>query len=126
MIRALVVILVVGFAPCAHALSVCPTSDFNVEFATGDDRLNDDDLVLIEAAANRARQCNVDRIELIVDGDISTETSLSHRRATSVASELVERGLQKDTLQVLNEGSATYGSPNLATPDTVRVLIFPR
>ncbi|MCX7359288.1 MAG: hypothetical protein NT015_14245 [Alphaproteobacteria bacterium] len=124
MIRALFAILVLSFAPAAHALSVCPTSDFSIDFASGDAQIDAGDLETIEAAANRARQCDVSRIELIVEGDLTSEASLGRRRAASVAREFVERGFQPDMLQIMNEGSQTYGSRNLAIPEHVRALIF--
>ncbi len=124
MMRVLPVILFLSLAPSAHAFSVCPTTDFNIEFAPGDDHLDEGDLQLIAAGANRARQCYVNRIELIVEGDLTLETSLSRLRAGLVGSELIDRIARQETLLTLNEGSETYGSRNLAVPDTVKVLIF--
>ena len=124
MIRAFVILLVLSFAPAAHALSVCPTGAFSIGFAPGDAQIDASDLETIEAAANRARQCNVNRIELIVEGDLSSEASLGRRRAESVASEFIERGFQPETFQIVNEGSQTYGSRNLAIPESVSVLIL--
>lgn len=124
MMRALVAIFVLCFAPAARAFSVCPTSDFSIDFAPGDIQLDASDLETIAAGANRARQCNVNRIELIVEGNLTLETSLNRRRADIVGSELSERIGRQETFLILNEGSETYGSRNLAAPDTVRVIVF--
>jgi OmpA-OmpF porin, OOP family len=99
----------------------CPTADFVVYFEWDRSNLNQAALETIDAAVNRARQCNVGGIVVVGHTDTSGSTQynagLSERRAGVVRDALVARGVAAGTIR-----SEARGETDLAraTRDGVR------
>jgi outer membrane protein OmpA-like peptidoglycan-associated protein len=107
--------------PPEQPRTVCPTSEFVVYFEWDRSNLNQAALETIDAAVNRARQCNV--AGTIVVGHTDTSGSptynqgLSERRASVVRDALVARGLAADSIQTQARGESDLAR---ATRDGVR------
>jgi len=83
--------------PPPIAQPACPTSEFVVYFEWDRSNLNQSALETIDAAVNRARQCNVSGTVVVGHTDTSGSPTynqgLSERRASVVRDALVARGL---------------------------------
>lgn len=107
--------------PPPVARPACPTSEFVVYFEWDRSNLNAAALETIDAAVNRARQCNV--AGTIVVGHTDTSGSptynqgLSERRASVVRDALVARGLAAGSIQTQARGESDLAR---ATRDGVR------
>ncbi len=77
--------------------AACPTSEFVVYFEWDRSNLNQAALETIDAAVNRARQCNVGGVVVVGHTDTSGSPAynigLSERRASVVRDALVARGI---------------------------------
>ncbi len=82
---------------------ICPTTDFIVHFEWDRSNLNREAIEIIDAAAARARQCNVSAA--VVTGHTDTSgsntynASLSQRRASIVREALIARGISADVIR---------------------------
>jgi outer membrane protein OmpA-like peptidoglycan-associated protein len=83
--------------PPPPVAAACPTSEFVVYFEWDRSNLNAAALETIDAAVNRARQCNVGGVVVVGHTDTSGSTAynagLSERRASVVRDALVARGI---------------------------------
>jgi OOP family OmpA-OmpF porin len=99
----------------------CPTSDFVVYFEWDRSALNQAALETIDAAVNRARQCNVSGVVVVghtdTSGSAQYNIGLSERRASVVRDALVARGVAAGSIR-----SEARGETDLAraTRDGVR------
>jgi OOP family OmpA-OmpF porin len=99
----------------------CPTSDFVVYFEWDRSNLNQAALETIDAAVNRARQCNLSGAVVVGHTDTSGSPAynigLSERRASVVRDALVARGLSASSIRTEARGEADLAR---ATADGVR------
>jgi outer membrane protein OmpA-like peptidoglycan-associated protein len=99
----------------------CPTSEFVVYFEWDRSNLNQAALETIDAAVNRARQCNVSGTIVVGHTDTSGSTAynqgLSERRASVVRDALVARGMAAGSIQTQARGEGDLARP---TRDGVR------
>ncbi|WP_158767939.1 outer membrane beta-barrel protein [Terricaulis silvestris] len=108
-------------APPPPPQAVCPAADFVVYFEWDRSNLNQAALETIDAAVNRARQCNIGGIVVVGHTDTSGSTAynagLSERRAGVVREALVARGIATGSIR-----SEARGETDLAraTRDGVR------
>jgi OmpA-OmpF porin, OOP family len=107
--------------PVAPAPAACPTSEFVVYFEWDRSNLNQAATETIDAAVNRARQCNVTAVVVVGHTDTSGSTAynagLSERRASVVRDALVQRGLGAGAIRTEARGEADLAR---ATRDGVR------
>jgi outer membrane protein OmpA-like peptidoglycan-associated protein len=107
--------------PPPPVAAACPTSEFVVYFEWDRSNLNAAALETIDAAVNRARQCNVGGVVVVGHTDTSGSTAynagLSERRASVVRDALVARGIGAGSIT-----SQARGETDLArsTRDGVR------
>ena len=101
--------------------AACPTSEFVVYFEWDRSALNQAAAETIDAAVNRARQCNIGGIVVVGHTDTSGSTAynqgLSERRASVVRDALVSRGIGAGSIQTQSRGEADLAR---ATRDGVR------
>ncbi|MCL4716070.1 MAG: OmpA family protein [Hyphomonadaceae bacterium] len=101
--------------------AVCPTSEFVVYFEWDRSNLNQAALETIDAAVNRARQCNVGGVVVVGHTDTSGSTTynqgLSERRASVVRDALVARGIDAAAVTAQARGETDLAR---ATADGVR------
>lgn len=99
----------------------CPTSEFVVYFEWDRSNLNQAALETIDAAVQRARECNLASIVLVGHTDTSGSTTynqgLSERRAAVVRDALVARGLGAGAITTQARGESDLAR---ATADGVR------
>jgi outer membrane protein OmpA-like peptidoglycan-associated protein/outer membrane protein W len=99
----------------------CPTSDFVVYFEWDRSNLNQAALETIDAAVNRARQCNVSGVTVVGHTDTSGSAAynqrLSERRASVVRDALVARGMSAASIETAARGENELAR---ATRDGVR------
>ena len=107
--------------PPVQPVTACPTSEFVVYFEWDRSNLNQAALETIDAAVNRARQCNVGGIVVVGHTDTSGSPTynqgLSERRASVVRDALVARGIGAGSIQSQARGE---GDLARATRDGVR------
>ncbi len=107
--------------PPPVASSVCPTSEFVVYFEWDRSNLNQSAIETIDAAVNRARQCNVGGVIVVGHTDTSGSPTynqgLSERRAGVVRDALVARGIGAGSIQTQARGETDLAR---ATRDGVR------
>ena len=107
--------------PPPPVAATCPTSEFVVYFEWDRSNLNQAALETIDAAVNRARQCNVGGIVVVGHTDTSGSPTynqgLSERRASVVRDALVARGIGAGSIQSQARGE---GDLARATRDGVR------
>jgi outer membrane protein OmpA-like peptidoglycan-associated protein len=107
--------------PPPPAVVACPTSDFVVYFEWDRSNLNQAALETIDAAVNRARQCNVSGAVVVGHTDTSGSPQynigLSERRASVVRDALVARGMGASSVRTEARGEADLARP---TRDGVR------
>ena len=107
--------------PPPPPVATCPTSEFVVYFEWDRSNLNQAALETIDAAVNRARQCNVGGVVVVGHTDTSGSPQynigLSERRASVVRDALVARGIAAGSIR-----SEARGETDLAraTRDGVR------
>ena len=101
--------------------AACPTSEFVVYFEWDRSNLNQAALETIDAAVNRARQCNVSGVVVVGHTDTSGSPTynqgLSERRASVVRDALVARGIAAGSIQAQARGETDLAR---ATRDGVR------
>ena len=101
--------------------AMCPTSEFVVYFEWDRSNLNQAALETIDAAVQRARECNIASIVLVGHTDTSGSTAynqgLSERRAAVVRDALVARGLGAGAITTQARGETDLAR---ATRDGVR------
>jgi OmpA-OmpF porin, OOP family len=101
--------------------ATCPTSEFVVYFEWDRSNLNQAALETIDAAVNRARQCNVGGVVVVghtdTSGSAEYNEALSERRASVVRDALVARGVAAGSIQTQARGEADLAR---ATRDGVR------
>jgi outer membrane protein OmpA-like peptidoglycan-associated protein len=101
--------------------AACPTSEFVVYFEWDRSNLNQAALETIDAAVNRARQCNVGGVVVVGHTDTSGSPTynqgLSERRASVVRDALVARGIGAGSISTQARGEAELAR---ATRDGVR------
>jgi len=101
--------------------AACPTSEFVVYFEWDRSNLNQAALETIDAAVNRARQCNVSGVVVVGHTDTSGSPTynqgLSERRASVVRDALVARGIGAGSVTSQARGEADLAR---ATRDGVR------
>jgi outer membrane protein OmpA-like peptidoglycan-associated protein len=101
--------------------ATCPTSEFVVYFEWDRSNLNQAALETIDAAVNRARQCNVGGVVVVGHTDTSGSTTynqgLSERRASVVRDALVARGIAAASITSEARGESDLAR---ATGDGVR------
>ncbi|MBL8548129.1 MAG: OmpA family protein, partial [Hyphomonadaceae bacterium] len=94
--------------PPPVAQPACPTSEFVVYFEWDRSNLNQAALETIDAAVNRARQCNVSGTIVVGHTDTSGSPTynqgLSERRASVVRDALVARGMAAGSIQTQARG----------------------
>jgi outer membrane protein OmpA-like peptidoglycan-associated protein len=102
-------------------VAVCPTSEFVVYFEWDRSNLNQAALETIDAAVNRARECNISGITVVGHTDTSGSTAynqgLSERRASVVRDALVARGIAAGAISAQARGESDLAR---ATRDGVR------
>lgn len=102
-------------------VATCPTSEFVVYFEWDRSNLNQAALETIDAAVNRARQCNVAGVVVVGHTDTSGSPTynqgLSERRASVVRDALVARGIAAGSIQAQARGETDLAR---ATRDGVR------
>jgi outer membrane protein OmpA-like peptidoglycan-associated protein/outer membrane protein W len=107
--------------PPPPPVTACPTSEFVVYFEWDRSNLNQAALETIDAAVNRARQCNVSGVVVVGHTDTSGSTAynqgLSERRASVVRDALVARGIATGSIQAQARGETDLAR---ATNDGVR------
>ncbi len=107
--------------PPPPQVAACPTSEFVVYFEWDRSNLNQAALETIDAAVNRARQCNIGGIVVVGHTDTSGSPTynqgLSERRASVVRDALVARGIGAGSIQSQARGE---GDLARATRDGVR------
>jgi outer membrane protein OmpA-like peptidoglycan-associated protein len=101
--------------------AVCPAADFVVYFEWDRSNLNQAALETIDAAVNRARQCNVGGVVVVghtdTSGSAQYNIGLSERRAGVVRDALVARGIAAGSIQTQARGETDLAR---ATRDGVR------
>lgn len=94
--------------PPPPVAAACPTSEFVVYFEWDRSNLNQAALETIDAAVNRARQCNVAGTVVVGHTDTSGSPTynqgLSERRASVVRDALVARGMAAGSIQTQARG----------------------
>jgi OOP family OmpA-OmpF porin len=107
--------------PPVVAPAACPTSEFVVYFEWDRSNLNQAALETIDAAVNRARQCNVSGVVVVGHTDTSGSPTynqgLSERRASVVRDALVARGIAAGSVTSQARGESDLAR---ATRDGVR------
>ncbi|HYD89239.1 MAG TPA: outer membrane beta-barrel protein [Vitreimonas sp.] len=107
--------------PVAPPPVTCPTSEFVVYFEWDRSNLNQAALETIDAAVNRARQCNVGGVVVVGHTDTSGSPTynqgLSERRASVVRDALVARGIAAGSITTQARGETELAR---ATADGVR------
>ncbi|MGE0741927.1 MAG: OmpA family protein [Hyphomonadaceae bacterium] len=107
--------------PPPPVVAACPTSEFVVYFEWDRSNLNQAALETIDAAVNRARQCNVSGVVVVGHTDTSGSTAynqgLSERRASVVRDALVARGIAAGSITSQARGETELAR---ATRDGVR------
>ncbi len=107
--------------PVPPPVVTCPTSEFVVYFEWDRSNLNQAALETIDAAVNRARQCNVGGVVVVGHTDTSGSPTynqgLSERRASVVRDALVARGIGAGAIQTQARGETDLAR---ATRDGVR------
>ncbi|MEZ5957070.1 MAG: outer membrane beta-barrel protein [Hyphomonadaceae bacterium] len=107
--------------PPPPVAAACPTSEFVVYFEWDRSNLNQAALETIDAAVNRARQCNVSGTVVVGHTDTSGSPTynqgLSERRASVVRDALVARGMAAGSIQTQARGETDLAR---ATRDGVR------
>ncbi|HYD89240.1 MAG TPA: outer membrane beta-barrel protein [Vitreimonas sp.] len=107
--------------PPPPQIVACPTSDFVVYFEWDRSNLNQAALETIDAAVNRARQCNVSNVVVVGHTDTSGSPQynegLSERRASVVRDALVARGIDAGSITTQARGETDLARP---TADGVR------
>ncbi len=107
--------------PPPPVVAACPTSEFVVYFEWDRSNLNQAALETIDAAVNRARQCNVSGTIVVGHTDTSGSPTynqgLSERRASVVRDALVARGMAAGSIQTQARGESDLAR---ATRDGVR------
>jgi len=107
--------------PPPPPVSTCPTSEFVVYFEWDRSNLNQAALETIDAAVNRARQCNVSGTVVVGHTDTSGSPTynqgLSERRASVVRDALVARGMAAGSVTTQARGETDLAR---ATNDGVR------
>ncbi|MEQ1820622.1 MAG: OmpA family protein, partial [Terricaulis sp.] len=107
--------------PPPPVAAACPTSEFVVYFEWDRSNLNQAAMETIDAAVNRARQCNVSGTIVVGHTDTSGSPTynqgLSERRASVVRDALVSRGLAAGSIQTQARGESDLAR---ATRDGVR------
>jgi OmpA-OmpF porin, OOP family len=107
--------------PVVQTPPPCPTSEFVVYFEWDRSNLNQAALETIDAAVNRARQCNVGGVIVVGHTDTSGSPTynqgLSERRASVVRDALVARGIAAGSIQTQARGESDLAR---ATRDGVR------
>ncbi len=107
--------------PPPPVAAACPTSDFVVYFEWDRSNLNQAALETIDAAVNRARQCNVSGVVVVGHTDTSGSPTynqgLSERRASVVRDALVARGIAAGSITTQARGESDLARP---TRDGVR------
>ncbi len=107
--------------PPPPVAATCPTSEFVVYFEWDRSNLNQAALETIDAAVNRARQCNVGGVIVVGHTDTSGSPTynqgLSERRAGVVRDALVARGIAAGSIQTQARGESDLAR---ATRDGVR------
>jgi outer membrane protein OmpA-like peptidoglycan-associated protein len=105
----------------APAPAPCPTADYVVNFAWDRSVLTPEALAVINQAATRARQCNVNSALVIGHTDTSGARGynggLSQRRANVVREALIARGVSPDLIRTEFRGEADLA---VMTADGVR------
>jgi len=108
-------------SPPSPPPATCPTGEFVVYFEWDRSNLNQAALETIDAAAARARECNVADIVIVGHTDTSGSTQynegLSERRAAVVRDALVSRGLNAANIRTEARGETDLARP---TNDGVR------
>ena len=101
--------------------AACPTSDFVVYFEWDRSNLNQAALETLDAAVNRARECNVSGVVVVGHTDTSGSPTynqgLSERRASVVRDALVARGMAAGSITTQARGESELARP---TRDGVR------
>ncbi|MBC7770545.1 MAG: OmpA family protein [Phycisphaerales bacterium] len=96
--------------PVAPPVATCPTSEFVVYFEWDRSNLNQAALETIDAAVNRARQCNVSGTVVVghtdTSGSPTYNQALSERRASVVRDALVARGMAAGSITSQARGEA--------------------
>jgi outer membrane protein OmpA-like peptidoglycan-associated protein len=107
--------------PPPPPVAACPTSEFVVYFEWDRSNLNQAALETIDAAVNRARECNISGITVVGHTDTSGATAynlgLSERRASVVRDALVARGIAAGAISAQARGENDLAR---ATRDGVR------
>ncbi len=107
--------------PPPPPMATCPTSEFVVYFEWDRSNLNQSAIETIDAAVNRARQCNVGGVIVVGHTDTSGSPTynqgLSERRAGVVRDALVARGIGAGSIQTQARGETDLAR---ATRDGVR------
>jgi len=107
--------------PPPPPVATCPTSEFVVYFEWDRSNLNQAALETIDAAVNRARQCNVSGTIVVGHTDTSGSPAynqeLSERRASVVRDALVARGMAAGSITAQARGETDLAR---ATRDGVR------
>ena len=107
--------------PPPPPVATCPTSDFVVYFEWDRSNLNQAALETIDAAVNRARQCNVSGAVVVghtdTSGSAQYNVGLSERRASVVRDALVARGMGASSVRTEARGENDLAR---ATRDGVR------
>ena len=107
--------------PPPPPVATCPQSDFVVYFEWDRSNLNQAALETIDAAVNRARQCNISSITVVGHTDTSGSPQynqgLSERRAGVVRDALVARGIGAGQITTAARGESELAR---ATRDGVR------
>ncbi|MBK8544932.1 MAG: OmpA family protein [Caulobacteraceae bacterium] len=107
--------------PPPPVAAACPTSEFVVYFEWDRSNLNQAAIETIDAAVNRARQCNVSGTIVVGHTDTSGSPTynqgLSERRASVVRDALVARGMAAGSIQTQARGEGDLARP---TRDGVR------
>jgi OOP family OmpA-OmpF porin len=107
--------------PPPPPVATCPTSEFVVYFEWDRSNLNSSAIETIDAAVNRARQCNVSGVIVVghtdTSGSAEYNEGLSERRASVVRDALVARGVAAGSIQTQARGETDLAR---ATRDGVR------
>ncbi|MBL8550423.1 MAG: OmpA family protein [Hyphomonadaceae bacterium] len=107
--------------PPAPPPMACPAMEFVVYFEWDRSNVNDAAFDAIDAAVNRARECNLAGVSVVGHTDTSGSPDynrgLSERRASSVRDALVARGLNAYAIRTEGRGEADLQRP---TRDGVR------
>ena len=101
--------------PPPPVAAACPTSDFVVYFEWDRSNLNQAANETIDAAVNRARECNVNGVVVVghtdTSGSAQYNMGLSERRASVVRDALVSRGMSAGAIQTQATGEADLARP---------------